>query len=76
MSRVAAGEFGATVMQYPLRMATLGVEAVVEFFTTGRKPANTPGLDFHDTGTALVTDVPVPGVPSIGTGCGLSECWG
>ena len=73
---VAAGEFGATVMQYPLRMATLGVEAVVEFFETGRKPVNTPGLDFHDTGTALVTDVPVPGVPSIGTGRGLSECWG
>ena len=76
VSRVAAGEFGATVMQYPLRMATLGVEAVVQFFETGRLPANTPGLDFHDTGTALVTDVPTPGVPSIGTGRGLSECWG
>lgn len=76
VSRVAAGEFGATVMQYPLRMATLGVEAVVEFFTTGRKPANTPGLDFHDTGTALITNAPLSGVPSTGTGRGLSECWG
>ena len=73
---VAAGEFGATAMQYPLRMAILGVEAVVESLTTGRKLANTPGLDFHDTGTALVTDVPAPGVPSIGTGRGLSDCWG
>ena len=76
VSSVAAGEFGATVMQYPLRMATLGVEAVVEFFETGRRPTNTPGLDFHDTGTALVTDVPAPGGPSIGTGRGLRDCWG
>ncbi|MXW71095.1 MAG: sugar ABC transporter substrate-binding protein [Acidobacteria bacterium] len=74
--RVAAGAFGATAMQYPLRMATLGVEAVVEFYATGRKPVDTPGLDFHDTGTALVTDVPVAGVPSIDTTRGLGECWG
>ena len=73
---VAAGEFGATSMQFPLRMATLGVEAVVELFTTGRSPQNTPGLDFHDTGVALVADAAAPGVPSIGTGEGLSECWG
>jgi len=73
---VAAGEFGATAMQYPLRMAILGVEAVVESLTTGRKLANTPGLDFHDTGAALVTEAPVAGVPSIDTSRGLSECWG
>lgn len=73
---VAAGEFGATAMQYPLRMAILGVEAVVESLTTGRKLANTPGLNFHDTGAALVTEAPVAGVPSIDTSRGLSECWG
>lgn len=63
-------------MQYPLRMATLGVEAVVEFATTGRTPQNTPGLDFYDTGTTLVTEEPVSGVPSISAGSGLGECWG
>ena len=73
---VAAGEIGATAMQYPVRMASLGVEAVVEYARTGRTPGNTPGLDFHDTDVALVTDEPVPGVPSIRTEQGLSECWG
>ncbi len=73
---VAAGELGATAMQYPLRMATLGIEAVVEFATTGRKPQNTPGLDFYDTGTTLVTEEPVSGVPSISASRGLGECWG
>ena len=42
---VAAGEIGATSMQYPPRMASLGIEAVVEFLTTGGRPENTPGLD-------------------------------
>ena len=74
--RVAAGEFGATVMQYPLEMARLGVEAVAERARRGDKPENKPGLDFHDTGAALVTGAPVAGVPSIGVAEGLRECWG
>jgi len=74
--RVASGEFGATVMQYPLEMARLGVEAVAEHARTGDKPENTPGLDFHDTGAVLVTGEPVAGVPSIGVAEGLRECWG
>ena len=74
--RVVAGEFGATVMQYPLEMARLGVEAVAEYARTGKKPENTPGLDFHDTGAALVTGEPVAGIPSIGVAEGLRECWG
>ena len=73
---VAAGRIGATAMQYPVRMASLGIEAVVEFHRTGRKPENPPGMDFHDTGVTLVTDKPVPGVPSISTEQGLGECWG
>ncbi len=73
---VAAGEFGATVMQYPLEMARVGVEAVAEHARTGDKPENAPGLDFHDTGAVLVTGEPVAGVPSIGVDEGLQECWG
>lgn len=73
---VATGTLGATSMQYPLRMASLGIEAVVEFARTGRKPENTPGLDFHDTGVALVTDEPVSGIPSLSVEQGLKECWG
>ena len=74
--RVAAGEFGATVMQYPLEMARLGVEAVAERARTGTKPENTPGLNFRDTGAVLVAGEPVAGVPSIGVEEALSECWG
>ncbi len=72
---VAAGAIGATSMQYPVRMASLGVEAVVAFVRTGRKPEKTPGLDFHDTGVALVTDEPVSGISSLSTEQGLNECW-
>ncbi len=73
---VAAGAIGATAMQYPVRMAALGLEAVVAFLRTGRKPENTPGLDFHDTGVTLVTDAPVPGIPSISSEQALKACWG
>ena len=76
VSRVERGEFGATVMQYPLEMARLGVAAVVEYAKTGQKPLNTPGLDFHDTGAVLVTRDPVAGIPSIDVQQGLRECWG
>ena len=73
---VAAGVIGASAMQYPLRMAALGVEAVVAFVQTGQKPDTTPGLDFYDTGVTLVTDQPVPGLPSLSAEAGLQECWG
>ena len=63
-------------MQFPLLMASKGVEAVVEFAKSGKKPAATPGLDFMDTGVELVTDKPVPGVPSITSEEGLKRCWG
>ena len=76
VAKVAAGALGATAMQYPVRMAALGVEAVVEFVRTGRTPENTPGLDFHDTGVTLVTDEPVPGIPSISAEEALTTCWG
>ena len=76
VSRVAAGEFGATAMQFPVHMASLGVEAVVEFVRTGQKPQPPTGRDFHDTGVALVSAEPVAGVPSIDAEQGMTECWG
>ena len=73
---VADGAIGATSQQYPLLMASLGVEAVKAWAETGAKPENTPGKDFFDTGVALVTDSPVDGVPSISSAEGLELCWG
>ena len=73
---VADGELGATSQQYPLLMASLGVEAVAAWAADGSKPENSPGKDFFDTGVALVTDNPVEGVPSISSEEGLALCWG
>ena len=50
VKNVEAGVIGATSQQYPLLMASMGVEAIVEFAKTGKKPETTPGLDFFDTG--------------------------
>lgn len=76
VKNVAAGVIGATSQQYPLLMASKGIAAVVEFAKTGKKPANTPGLDFFNTGVALITDKPAKGVESIPTSEGLKKCWG
>ncbi len=76
VQNVKEGIIGATSMQFPLRMASLGVEAVVEFAKSGKKPENTAGLSFFDTGVELVTDEPVDGLPSISSEEALAKCWG
>ncbi|RMF35958.1 MAG: sugar ABC transporter substrate-binding protein [Alphaproteobacteria bacterium] len=76
VQNVREGIIGATSQQYPLLMASMGIEAIKKFVETGEKPANTPGLDFFNTGVQLVTDQPVPGVESIDTAKGLELCWG
>lgn len=73
---VEAGQIGATSQQYPLLMASLGVEAIKKFADTGEKPQPTPGKDFFDTGVALVTGKPAQGVESIDVKAGLDKCWG
>lgn len=73
---VKAGIIGATSMQFPLLMAADGVEAVAAFAKNGTRPTLPPGKTFIDTGAVLVTDHPVPGVPSISTDEGLKKCWG
>ena len=67
---------GATSQQYPLLMASLGIEAIATYAATGEKPAATEGKNFYDTGVALVTDKPSEGVESIDTAKGLELCWG
>ena len=76
VQNVADGVIGATSQQYPLLMASLGVEAVKKWADSGEKPANTPGKDFFDTGVALVTDKTVDGVESISVKEGMDLCWG
>jgi fructose transport system substrate-binding protein len=76
VKNVAEGVIGATSQQYPLLMASLGIEAIKKFADTGEKPQPTEGKDFFDTGVTLVTDKPVDGVESIDTKEGLELCWG
>lgn len=76
VKNVKAGVIGATSMQFPLIMASLGVQAVADFVKTGKKPEPTPGKKFYDTGVSLITDKPVPGVESVSSDEGLKKCWG
>jgi fructose transport system substrate-binding protein len=76
VQNVADGVIGATSQQYPLLMASLGIEAIAAFAADGTLPAPTEGKDFTDTGVALVTAAPVDGVTSISVEEGLNLCWG
>ena len=76
VKNVAAGVIGATSQQYPLLMASKGIEAIAAFGKDGTKPKTTEGLTFMNTGVNLITDKPVDGVKSIDTKEGLAKCWG
>jgi fructose transport system substrate-binding protein len=76
VSMVKSGVLAATAQQYPVKMAQLGVKAIATIAKGGAKPATSPGLDFFDTGEALVTDTPVDGVDSISSDDASKICWG
>ncbi|MDA8746676.1 sugar ABC transporter substrate-binding protein [Litoreibacter sp.] len=76
VQNIADGVIGATSQQYPLLMASLGVEAIAAWAKDGTKPENTPGKAFFDTGVSLVTDKPADGVTSISVQEGTDRCWG
>jgi fructose transport system substrate-binding protein len=68
---VESGQIDATSQQYPLLMASLGIENISravagEDFATG----------YTDTGVALITDDPQDGIESIDSAAGLELCWG
>jgi fructose transport system substrate-binding protein len=68
---VVDGQIGATSQQYPLKMASLGVESVFNYVRTGEAPSG-----YTDTGVTLITDNPQAGVDSQDTVFGLANCWG
>ena len=73
---VKDGIIGATSQQYPVKMAELGVQAIFDLVQSGTAPEVTDGLDFYNTGVALVTDDTQDGVESIDTAEGGEICWG
>jgi fructose transport system substrate-binding protein len=77
VENVKKGVIGATSQQYPLKMAEMGVQAIVDFSKDeSNKPEPTEGKDFTDTGVTLITDDPQDGVESEDTAFGLENCWG
>jgi fructose transport system substrate-binding protein len=73
---VKEGVVGATSQLYPLKMASEGVKALVQFVKTGRGPELASETQFIDAGVALVTDKPVAGVESITSAEADKSCWG
>jgi fructose transport system substrate-binding protein len=68
---IKAGVIDATSQQYPLKMAALGVSAVVKYAKTGVKPRG-----YTDTGVNLIAKKAVAGVKSKTVAYGLANCWG
>ncbi|WP_113701955.1 substrate-binding domain-containing protein [Nonomuraea lactucae] len=67
---VEIGQIAATSQQYPLKMAEMGVQAVVEFAESGTKVSG-----YTDTGVRLITDKPAPGIESKDSFFGRQYCW-
>jgi fructose transport system substrate-binding protein len=68
---VVDGVIGATSQQYPLKMASMGVAAGINYAKTGKKVSG-----YTDTGVTLITDKAIAGVRSKDTKFGLANCWG
>ena len=76
VDNVAKGVIGATSMQFPIRMAELGVAAIAQYAKDGTRPQNTAGKNFVDTGVQLITDDPQAGVEAKDSAWGKQNCWG
>ena len=68
---VGAGVITATSQQYPLKMASMGVAAGVEYAKTGKKVSG-----YVDTGVTLIAAKAVNGVDSKDVKTGMDLCWG
>ena len=68
---VKAGVISATSQQYPLKMASMGVTAGINYAKTGKKVSG-----YTDTGVTLISDKAQMGVASKDSKFGLANCWG
>jgi fructose transport system substrate-binding protein len=76
VENVANGVIDATSQQYPLKMASLGVQAIIDIVKNNKKPAVSDGLDFYNTGVTLIAKNPIAGVDSKDPAYGLENAWG
>jgi fructose transport system substrate-binding protein len=68
---VKDGQIAATSQQYPLKMASMGVDAIAAYAKNKTEPTG-----YTDTGVTLITDHTVKGVDAEDTAFGLQNCWG
>ena len=73
---VTQGKIAADAVQYPGKMARLGIDAIATVAAGGKPPGKTRGKDFLDTGTALATNEPLPGIKSQTPDEAAKQCWG
>src|SRR5258708_33511291 len=73
---VSSGEFTADAVQYPGKMASLGVDSIAKLAKGGSKPSVTNGKTFYDTGTALVATKAQAGITMQSPGDAAAACWG
>ncbi len=67
----ASGKIAATSQQYPLKMASMGVAAGIEYAKNGKKATG-----YVDTGVTLIANKAIKGQDSKDTKTGLALCWG
>ena len=68
---VVDGKIAATSQQYPLKMASMGIQAMYDWAKGGAKPSG-----YTDTGVTLITDQTQTGVDSKDSAYGTANCWG
>jgi len=76
LKNVTSGEFAADAVQYPGKMASLGVSSIAKLARGGSKPSVTDGKTFYDTGTALVAAKSLAGPSVQSPSQAASACWG
>ncbi|MEV0938092.1 substrate-binding domain-containing protein [Streptomyces phaeochromogenes] len=76
LKNVTSGKFAADAVQYPGKMAALGVSSIAKLARGGSKPSVTNGKSFYDTGTALVAAKSIGGLKVQSPSQAASACWG
>lgn len=70
-----AGEVTLNAQTYPGKQATLALQAAVAWIKDKTKPTPTAGLDYVDSGSALVSNKPIAGVATISADEAGSLCF-
>lgn len=68
---IAEGQIDANSQQYPLLMATMGVDAITNYVRNGTEVSG-----YTDTGVTLIAGDALEGVDSESIEYGLENCWG